>query len=187
MSPRTALRSPLDARDIVDDLVAEKMKRNPSATSPGHLDSIVWNEIKDDKDTLRSFVIDAVQVAYQRIVARERATTPAAPVRTGSPHLRVAPLPTPATRTTAPSPDRAPARAHAKEQVNKLFGILENYHWPNGKALLEPTLREVGQFSGWGQAILRAAPKHAKDTDTLGKHFTADELFKLRTWDTASR
>ena len=79
--------------------------------------------------------------------------------------------------------ESAAAQASARDTANSLFEAFLTYRWPNNKPLLKATVREVGQFSGWGQAILRSSKlRHAKPDDEIGKHLTAAELFKLRTW-----
>lgn len=156
-------------REVVDRIVGDKMRRNPTADRR-HLSRIVWREIENDVNALRAFVADAVGVAFDRIVERERDHEPdRRPDRTVI-QLR-------------PPVDPEKQRAQARDISESLYASLETYIWPNGKPLLDVTVREVGQFSGWGQAILHLSKlKHAKPDDRIGKYLTVKDLYACRTW-----
>lgn len=160
----------MSSRDIVDRLVQSKMRGNPTAVSPGHLDRIIWNEIKGDPKLLEAFAADATHLAYSRITDREREPSP--PRREPPPH-----------REPTPHREPPPPPEVIDKHVSNLRRVFDATVWPNGKPLLKATVREVGNFSAWGQAILTCSKlKCAKPDDEIGKYMTADDCYKLRTW-----
>lgn len=168
-------------REVVDRVVLEKMEGNRTAIAPGHLNRIVWNEIKDSPALIEAFVMDAVNVAYIRITERQHTTKRAA---------QPAPVVNLATR-------RANVQAAQQEATIKTEGYqkgrdkfatalesVRNMRFANGKGILDQTVEHIQNLGSWSIAILRALPKNAKPKDTLRQlGISLEQVTKLRTFD----